>query len=516
MSNGQLPPPIVLDENSLRGRLLVPVLAFVGLLLALISSLGAPLIPTIAGDYGVSLSTAQWALTITLMVGGISAPVIGRLADGPHRLRVLIIALTVLVLGCVLAALPSTVFGLFLIGRAMQGLGLALLPLTMGVARDHLAPHRARSALALLSVTSVVGLGLGYPFTGIIAEHLGFRAGYWVAGGLCLLALAVSAVVVPRSSHRHAVPFDLPGVVLMGLGLAALLLGISKGEDWGWADAKILGLFGVAAIVLAAWVAYELRVEQPLVDLRQLRHRTVLSADVTALLAGMGLYMLLSMIIRYVQTPTSISYGLGASVVVAGLALLPMSAASFLLSRIVPGLTQRLGAARVLPVGALLFAASLVLFALERDHLWEIFVVMGITGVGTGCLFAVMPRMIVTAVPGEETSSALALNQVLRSIGYSIGSATGATILAAHTAVGQTLPDNRGYSVGAWVAVGLCLVAAVAAWWLPASTSTPSAAEELLIEESTDAAIGGVIGFEPAEDVVSLEGDSYQTSGRAS
>ena len=124
--------------------------------------------------------------------------------------------------------------------------------------------------------------------------------------------------------------------------------------------------------------------------------------------------------------------------------------------------------------------------------------------------------MIVTAVPGEETSSALALNQVLRSIGYSIGSATGATILAAHTAVGQTLPDNRGYSVGAWVAVGLCLVAAVAAWWLPASTSTPSAAEELLIEESTDAAIGGVIGFEPAEDVVSLEGDSYQTSGRAS
>ncbi len=60
MTNGQLPPPIVLDENSLRGRLLVPVLAFVGLLLALISSLGAPLIPSIAGDYGVSLSTAQW------------------------------------------------------------------------------------------------------------------------------------------------------------------------------------------------------------------------------------------------------------------------------------------------------------------------------------------------------------------------------------------------------------------------------------------------------------------------
>lgn len=525
MPDGQLPPPIVLPENTWRGRLLVPVLASVGLLLSLISSLGAPLIPTIAADYGISLSTAQWALTITLMISAISAPVIGRLADGPHRLRLLLIALSILVIGCVLAALPSSVFGLFLLGRAMQGLGLALLPLTMGVARDHLAPHRARSALALLSVTSVIGVGLGYPFTGLIAEHLSFRACYWVAAGLCFLALMAAAVVVPPSSHRRSSPFDVPGVVLMGLGLAALLLAISQGEGWGWSDARILGLFAAAVVILGGWVGFELRVEHPLVDLRQLGHRTVLTADVTAMLSGMGMYLLMSMVIRYVQTPTTVSYGLGASVVVAGLVLLPMSAASFLVSRILPTLLERLGATRVLPLGALLFAGALVTFALERDHLWELFAIMAIVGVGTGFVFAVMPRMIVGAVPAEKTSSALALNQVLRSVGFSIGSATGATILSAHTPAGQLLPTDSGYSAGAWVAVALCLSAALAAWRLPDRRMAAAAApvvtsgakhdrEELLIEESTDAAIGGVIGFEPGEDVVSLEDDGLETSGR--
>jgi len=166
-----------------------------------------------------------------------------------------------------------------------------------------------------------------------------------------------------------------------------------------------------------------------------------------------------------------------------------------------------------------LFAASLVFFATERTRLWEIFAIMAVTGVGTGCLFAVMPRMIVAVVPGHETSSALALNQVLRSVGYSIGSATGATVLAAHTAAGQSLPSGSGYTVGAWIGVGLCLIAAVVAWTLPAASPvtaspvtlpvppTPSGDdrlsrgdEEIMIEESTDAAIAGLIGFEPDPD----------------
>jgi MFS family permease len=495
--------PIVLDRDTLRGRLLVPVLVYVGLLIAVVSSLGAPLIPTLATTYGVSLGTAQWSLTITLLVGAVTSPIVGRLGDGPRRLHVLLAALGVLVAGSVLAALPIDTFALLVGGRAMQGVGLALLPLAMGVARDHLEPARARSTLATLSVTAVVGVGLGYPITGLIAEHLNFRAGFWMAAILGVIAMALVAWVVPSSMHRTRQPFDFPGALLLGLGLAGLLLSVSEGNEWGWTSPGLLGLAIASVLVIGLWIWHELRARMPLVDLRLMRHRTVLTANVTGILAGVGMYMLMSMVIRFVQTPTTLDYGLGASVVVGGLVLLPLSAFSFLASKFANYATKWISPNRLLPLGAIAFAVSLTLFATSRAHLWEIFVVMGIGGIGMGCSFAVMPRLIVSSIPIEETSSALALNQVLRTVGYSIGSALAATILTAHTASTAEFPANGGYTVGAVVAIALCLLTAVISWALPsrgAKAAKLTADEELEVQESADAGIAGVLAFEPDND----------------
>jgi predicted MFS family arabinose efflux permease len=410
-----------------------------------------------------------------------------------------------LVVGSVLAALPIATFALLIAGRAMQGVGLALLPLVMGVARDHLAPERSRSTLATLSVTAVVGVGLGYPLTGLIAEHLSFHAGFWLAAILGVLAFVLSALVVPSSIHRRPQPFDLVGAGVLGLALVALLVSISESEEWGWTSLRLDGLMAAAVLLAAGWIWHELRTSDPLVDLRQLKRRTVLTADVTGILAGVGMYMLMSMIIRFVQTPSSVSYGLGASIVVAGLVLLPLSAASFASSKLTTYLSRWLVPTRLLPLGVLLFAAALLMFATYRDQLWQIFVVMGVAGLGIGCSFAVMPRMIITAVPSDETSSALALNQVLRTVGYSVGSALSATILTAHTPGGSLLPDNSGYTVGALVAVGLCVLTSIVSFFLPARAgrSIPvgplDAGQELLIEESVDGALAGAVVFEPAE-----------------
>ncbi|MCW2530021.1 MAG: transporter [Pseudonocardiales bacterium] len=486
----------------------MPVLVYVGLLVAIVSSLGSPLIPTIATDYGVSLGTAQWSLTLTLLVGAVSSPVIGRLGDGPRRLHVLLASLAIVTIGSVLAALPGG-FAQLLIGRAGQGVGLALLPLVMGVARDHLDPDRARTTLATLSVTAVVGIGLGYPLTGVISEHLSFHAAFWLAAVLAVLALVASALVVPTSAHHPKQPFDLLGAVLLGVGLGGLLVSISEGEQWGWTSARLWGLVVGSLALIGIWLWHEIRTDDPIVDLRIMRHRTVLTANVTGLLAGVGMYMLMSMIIRYVQTPTSESYGLGASVVVAGLVLLPMSAASFFASRLVTYVTRWIKPDRILPLGVLTFAAALLLFATSRSHLWEIFVVMGLVGLAVGSSFAVMPRMIVSAVPAAETSSALALNQVLRTVGYSIGSALSAAILTAHTYAPSLLPTNRGYTIGAIIAIVMCVTTAIISWVLP--TRSPKTArangaavgveEELVIDESADGATAGILAYEPGEPV---------------
>jgi predicted MFS family arabinose efflux permease len=495
VSAPSLTPPSPITAQDWQGRALGPVLVFVGLLVAVVSSLGSPLIPTIATDYGVSLGTAQWSLTITLLVGAMASPVVGRLGDGPRRLHVLMASLAVLVAGSVLAALPSTIFVFLLAGRAMQGVGLALLPLAMSIARDHLPPERSHRTVATLSVTAVVGIGLGYPLTGLVAEHLDLHAGFWMAAGLGVVALVLVRLVVPNSAHRPGQVFDMTGALTLSLALAGLLVAISESSDWGWTSSRLWGLVAASLAVMAAWVWHELRTDEPLIDLRLLRHRTILTANVTGLVAGIGMYMLMSMIIRYVQTPTTISYGIGASVVVAGLVLLPMSVMSFSSSKLVTYLNRVATPGQILPLGVLVLAVALLMFATSRGSLWEVFVIMGIGGIGMGCSFAVMPRMIVSAIPADETSSALALNQVLRTVGYSMGSAVTGTILTAHTSSGSKFPTDHGYTVGACVSIGLLLVAATLSWLLPerGPVRALTADQELEIIEDIDAAISGTI-----------------------
>jgi MFS family permease len=157
---------------------LTPILVFTSAVVAVVSSLGAPLIPGISAHLHVPLSAAQWSLTITLLVGTISSPVMGRLADGPHRREIMIAGLSAVTLGGVAAALAPSLLVL-VIGRGLQGIGLGLVPVTMAGARDHLPPERSRPTIALLSVVVSAGVGIGYPVSGLIAGTLGLSAAYW-------------------------------------------------------------------------------------------------------------------------------------------------------------------------------------------------------------------------------------------------------------------------------------------------------------------------------------------------
>ena len=464
-----------------RERALVPVLVFLGLVVAVVSSLGAPLVPTIAAKDGVSLASAQWSLTIAFLIGAVATPVMGRLADGPLRRPVVLVALGVVVLGSVLAALPLG-FAALLVGRGMQGVGLGLTSLAIAVARDHVPAERARPAIAMLSVTAVAGVGLGYPVTGLIAGHLGVHAGFWFGAAVSAVALVLAAVVLPGSRDRVAHPLDVPGAVLLGGALAGLLLALSEAESWGWTSVRLLIVTAVSLLLLATWVGQELRSAHPLVDLRLVRNRSVLTADVTGLLAGVGMYLLLSLVSRYVQTPTSTGYGFGASILVSGLVLLPFSVGSVAASRIAPVLARRTSADLVLPIGSVVFLGAMLSFLLARGSLWMVFVTMGVAGLGVGCTFAAMPGLIVRAVPASETGSATGFNQVLRTVGYSAGSALSATVLEAHTAAGRALPSGAGYSTAAVLGCAVFALTAVLSFVLPGRGS--AAPDQLAVDES--------------------------------
>jgi predicted MFS family arabinose efflux permease len=191
-------------------RVLVAVLVFVGLVVAVVGSLGAPLITAVAERYHVSLAAAQWTLTIALLSGAIATPLLGRLGSGPRRRAVVLDTLAVVVAGSALTVLPLP-FALLLIGRAAQGVGLGLTALMMAGARAHLPRQRSAGTIALLSVASTAGIGVGYPLAGLLTDLAGIRAAYAFGLAVTAAALVAALVVLPPGPARLATRVDMRG-----------------------------------------------------------------------------------------------------------------------------------------------------------------------------------------------------------------------------------------------------------------------------------------------------------------
>ncbi|MFA4929768.1 MAG: MFS transporter [Patulibacter sp.] len=428
------------------------------MVVSVISSLGAPLIPGIAATYGTSVGSAQWSLTLTLLLGAISSPVVGRLGDGPHRRTVLIACLAAVSFGGVLAATAPSL-PLLLIGRALQGLGLAIMPLSMAAARDALGPREARRAIAALSVIGAIGIGIGYPVTGVIARYLDLSAAFWFGVVTSTAALLIAWWIVPSvratASTRR---IDAGGAVLVMAGLAGFLLAFENGTAWGWLTLPTLGLGIGSILLLAAWVGHSLRTAEPLVDLRLLQHRSAASLNLSAFLLGISTYLMIALSIQFVQ----LDAGLGRTVLDASLTLVPMSVASLLVSAAMPRIERAIGSREIVPVGAIGIAGAATFSALTGDALWQTFVTMGLLGSGLGLSLSSFPNRILVSVPPGETSSAMSLYQVTRYVGYTVGSGLAVSLLYIFGASGQ--PVSGAYAAAFGVSAGFGLLAAAIAW----------------------------------------------------
>jgi predicted MFS family arabinose efflux permease len=445
---------------------LAPVLVLTSTVTAIISSLGAPLVPRISDELAVPLAPAQWSLTAALLTGAVSAPILGRLGDGRRRRETLVGGLAAVALGGILAALAPNL-ALLVTGRALQGIGLGLVPILIAAARDHLPPERAPATISLLAVAAAAGAGAGYPISGYIADEAGVTAAFWFGAGFSGVAFLCVLLVVPSSASRAPSRLDAPGAALLTAGLVALLLAIAQGEAWGWNSARVSALLVAAVVILGCWVVQQLHVRAPLIELRLLSRPAVLAADGCAIVLGIAMYIYISAVTAYVQTPRETGYGFSASVVLAGLCLVPFSVFSIVASRMLPWVTRVVGPRLLLPLGSLVVAAGGAFFAVLQSALWQAFGMMAIVGIGFGLTFAAIPGIIVRAVPECETGSAMGFYQVVRYIGFSLGSAVTGSVLAGYTQPSQQLPTEAGYRMVLWLAVGICVAAAALAWVLP-------------------------------------------------
>lgn len=424
-----------------------------------VGSLGSPLVPAIAATEGVPLSSAQWALTVTLLVGAVVTPVIGRLGVGRRRRPVMVGCLVLVAVGTLLAALPLG-FAALVAGRALQGVAFGITALAVAVAREVLPPDRVVAGLARLSVAQVVSAGLGFPVAAVLAEVLGVKGAFGAAFVLTAGCVAVGVLTVPRGD-RDAAPdrVDWIGATLLTGGTLALLLAVSVGPAWGYLSLQVLSLLTAGLVLLAGSASWLLRTSSPLVDLRLATRGGALGANLAALVAGTGLYLMMSTVMILVQAGGRGGYGLGLSVTVSGMMLVPYSVASLVGSGVSLRVDRRVGPDVLLALGCLGFAVANLLLVGWHSQVWHLVLAMLVGGAGGGAVFNAIPRLLVRAVPPEETGSAMSFNIVLRFLGFSLGSALSVAVLDRY-ADAASRPTESGFVVVALVGLGTSLLAA--------------------------------------------------------
>lgn len=451
--------------------LVIAVLSICGTVVALQQTLVIPLLPEFPRLLGTTIDNASWLVTITLLVSAVATPIVSRLADMFGKRLMMLVCLMVVVVGSLVPAVGPDTLAVVVIGRGMQGVGAALIPVGISIMRDELPPERVGSAVALMSATLGIGGAIGMPLSGVISERYSWHALFWLSAVVGAVMFLAVLLVIPESAVRTGGRFDYLGAALLSVALVGLLLGISKGGTWGWGSEQTVLSFLVAAVFFAIWLPSQLRVGQPLVDLRTSVRRPVLLTNVASILLGFAMFGNMLSTTQQMQMPTETGYGFGLSVTQAGLAMLPGGLAMVAFAPVSASITRIYGARTTLIVGAGLMAIGYIARVFLTHSVAQVIIGSTVISIATAIAYASMPTLIMRSVPITETASANGLNTLLRAIGTSTSSAAVAAFLSASTMTlgSTTVPALDAFQNTFWVAAIAALAAIGVALGIPAA-----------------------------------------------
>ena len=445
----------------------VIVLCFGGMTVSLTQTLVVPIQGQLPTLLGTSPSNAGWVVTITLLAGAVSMVISGRLGDLLGKQRVLVATSSMLVLGSVISAMSDSLAPM-LVGRTLQGFALGFIPVGIALVREVTPPEMANTAIAAMSATLGVGGAIGLPLSAFVAQTFDWHAIFWMGAVLSLLMAAGVVLLVPHLNDHAGGSLDLVGVLGLTVGLVATLIGVSKANAWGWTSGRTLGSFLGGIAVLVVWGYYQLRRDEPLVNLRVTASRPVLLTNIAAIAIGFGMMAQSIVIPQLLQLPTATGFGLGQSLLAAGLWMAPGGLVMMAFSPVSGRLMTVIGPKQTLMVGAAVLGFGYLTAFFLMDSPWQLLIASSIAAAGVGIGYGAMPALIMGNVAPREAGAAVGINALMRSIGTTSAAAIMVTVLTSSTTDfgGASIPTEGAYQlcflIGAIAAfVGVALTALV-------------------------------------------------------
>ncbi|MGZ4333608.1 MAG: MFS transporter [Gaiellaceae bacterium] len=421
-------------------------------------------LPSIQKDLHLSEGNLQWIVNAYTLVFGGFLLLGGRAGDLLGRKRLFLIGLVVFTGASLLDGLASSE-GMLIGARALQGLGAALVsPAALSIIATTFAEGKERAkALGVWAAIAIGGSAVGLVLGGVLTQYFSWPWIFFVNVPVGILAFVLSLRLIPESRDAHAHrSYDLGGAVTVTGGLMALVYAIVDAQSAGWGSAKTLGFFGLAVLLLVAFVVIELRVKAPLVRLSIFRIRSLLTANIAMLLAMSGMFAMFFFNTLYIQRV------LGFGPLKAGLALLPFTAGIMISAGLASQFAPRLGVRPVAAAGFVLSAAGLLLLTqlpVHGSYLTNVLPSILLSSLGMGAVFMPLTLIATTGLADADQGLASGLFNTSQQVGGALGLAVLSTLATSKTSSAGGSPVNAlvvgfhwAFAAGAVVMIGALAV----------------------------------------------------------
>jgi EmrB/QacA subfamily drug resistance transporter len=389
-------------------------------------------LPSIQKDLNLSEGNLQWIVNAYTLVFGGFLLLGGRAGDLIGRKRIFLVGLVIFTTASLLDGLASSE-GMLIGARALQGLGAALVsPAALSIISTTFAEGRERArALGVWAAIAIGGSAVGLVLGGFLVQYLSWQWIFFVNVPVGIAAFVLSLRLIPESRDEHAHgSYDIAGAVTVTGGLMALVYAIVGANSAGWGSPKTIGFFVLAAVLLTAFVAIEMRAKAPLVRLSIFRVRSLLTANLTMFLAASAIFAMFFFNTLYLQRV------LGYEPLKAGLAFLPFTAGIMVSAGLASTFAPRIGVRPVAAVGMLLTAAGLLLLTqlpVDGSYLTNVLPSILLSSLGMGAVFMPLTLVATTGLKNEDQGLASGLFNTSQQIGGALGLAILSTIATSKT-----------------------------------------------------------------------------------
>ena len=422
-------------------------------------------LPSIQRDLGIGLSELQWTVNAYALTFAVLMLTGGKLADFMGRRSIFLVGLVIFTVSSLACGL-ATSGEMLIAARTVQGVGAALmLPATLGIISATFPVHQRGTAIGIWAGVSAMALAFGPVVGGLLTEHIAWGWIFFINVPVGVLAIIVARLVIQESRDTSAEQrLDLPGLIVSGGALFALVFGLIEASSYGWTSPLILSLFAVAAVGLVLFVVLERRQRAPMLDLSLFRNGTFAGANIVLTLVTLAMFGVFFFVSIYMQNV------LGYSPVKTGAVFLPMTVLIMFLGPVTGKLSDRVGSRWLVSGGMTLVGISLLIYSgLGADSgFWDLFPALILGGIGMATVMPPVTAAAIGSVPVAKAGVGSGVLNTFRQMGGALGIAVMGAIVASQISVAPRDPafvDQflDGFSTALRVAAVIAFAGALAA-----------------------------------------------------